>query len=267
MMYADYKRKIADLKKDNKHGATYIETALFRILINAGGRLSHKEFLRLLEFARKWSTVMVNVLNLLDAADRFTNSPQADVPLSLSILRKRITAARDNVCHKAAALIDRFDAVATISASGLVQRALELAANRGWKGTVYVAESRPMLEGRLLAKSLASLPLRVICGTDCQILSLLDEVGAGFVGADAIARRFFVNKIGTGALARGLGLRKRLYVLADSSKFRALPEDVEIPPMSTTEVWRGHPRKVTVINTYFERIPLKPNIVIVSEDG
>ena len=82
--------------------------------------------------------------------------------------------------------------VVTHSASGTVRDAL---AERA-PADIVAAVSYPGGEGRALADA-----LRARCVEDAEAVRLAAQCGAVLVGADAIGRRSFVNKVGAGQLA------------------------------------------------------------------
>lgn len=100
--------------------------------------------------------------------------------------------------------------VVTHSASGTVRDALAVRA----PADIVAAVSQPGGEGRALADA-----LRARCVEDAEAVRLAAHCGAVLVGADAIGRRSFVNKVGTRQLAvaaRGAG--RPFLVVAESFK-------------------------------------------------
>jgi len=183
----------------------------------------------------------------------------------LRSLQDDILTARDKLCGKAASIIKRYKSIVTISASGLVYESIHKTIKMGWRGAVFVAESRPVLEGKSLAVSLAESPIRIVYGTDCQVLSMLDDVNAAFIGADLISSRYFINKTGTSALLSCLDSKKKVYILADSSKYYDFPDKIVIPEMPPSEVWPHHPDRVKIVNRYFEKVSFHKNLVFINE--
>ncbi|NIU84802.1 MAG: hypothetical protein GWN31_12955, partial [Candidatus Thorarchaeota archaeon] len=67
---------------------------------------------------------------------------------------------------------------------------------------VIIPESRPLFEGRSLAKDLASHGLKVTLMVDAAMAAFAREADAALVGADSVlADGTIVNKIGTRLLA------------------------------------------------------------------
>ena len=110
--------------------------------------------------------------------------------------------------------------IVTLSASSTVRRVL---AERRPEDIV-VAASEPGGEGRTLAAA-----LRARCVGDRDAERAVADCAAVLVGADAIGRRCFVNKVGTGVLARAaLGAGRPFLVVAESFK----RVDIDVPTVT-----------------------------------
>ena len=160
----------------------------------------------------------------------------------------------------------RLERVVTISYSSQVADAL--GAPRRKRLWVTVCEARPGLEGRTLARKLAGRAGTVELITEAQIMLAVAEADAVVLGCDTIESDGSVrNKVGSHSLA--LAARRSgasVIVLADRFKFRIGKEPGE-EHHPTSEVWRGAPRKVRVLNPYFEVIPARLIDAVVLEDG
>ncbi len=266
MSYSEYKKKVIRLKKDNRNGAAYIENELLKIFTKAAKELKKSDFVKLIRLTENWPAPMANIYNLTDNLILQLEYPKSEIESFLKQHQKHILISKNKVGELASSIIIKLNSIATLSASGLVYNSIKTAANKGWRGTVLVAESRPILEGKLLAAALAKLPVKVVFGADCQIFSMLDNVDAVFIGADMITGSYFINKTGTGALIATLGAKKKVYVLADLSKYYFSKKKTKIPEMPSEEVWRKHPPKVKIVNRYFEKIDFKKNIILVNDN-
>jgi translation initiation factor eIF-2B subunit delta len=157
--------------------------------------------------------------------------------------------------------------VLTHSFSTTVYTALMETKNRGKQFTVICTESRPMLEGVMLAKKLgqAAIPVRLVL--DAATFLWLPRADCILVGADAVTIAGVTNKIGT--LGVALAARvwgKAMYCLCSSHKF--LPANH--PPTSrhqhaSHEIITEIPENVTVDNDYFDTTPLEYFTAIVME--
>ncbi len=181
-------------------------------------------------------------------------STRDELVSSLSQLLARIEGGAAS--ERGAALIAEGARVTTFSRSGSVLAALRLAHGGGKRFSVIVAEARPGFEGRTVAVELAELGVAVELVTDAALSAVLGSTDLVLMGADAIGRDFFLNKVGTRAVcvySRELG--KPVYVIADESKL--LPEELwrTVGDRDPQEVWADAPAGISIRNPYFERIP------------
>ncbi|HDP97237.1 MAG TPA: hypothetical protein ENN25_06065 [Euryarchaeota archaeon] len=85
--------------------------------------------------------------------------------------------------------------------------------------TIFVTQSRPGAEGRLLAGELSVAGIRTILFEDAEVMRYLDRVSALVVGTDALIPSGIVNKVGTHMIslaAREMGVP--VYCLTESIK-------------------------------------------------
>jgi translation initiation factor eIF-2B subunit delta len=188
-------------------------------------------------------------------------------PGSLPELRGRVTAAaaavregleRDTgaAAHQAALALPEEGRILTLSSSSTVRSTLiGLRERKGCE--VICLESRPMNEGRAMARALADAGVRVTLAVDAAGDLLARGADAVLMGADSVGDLGIVNKIGSRAVAtaaREAGVP--VFVVTDQSKF--LPPGVPQPPATdrpAEEVGRPAPG-VRVWNRYFEILPL-----------
>jgi len=159
--------------------------------------------------------------------------------------------------------------ILTFSASGSILAILKKAKEEGKSFEVIVCESRPMLEGRLLARFLTNAGIPVTLIVDAAMGVYVSKVDLLLVGADSISETSFVNKIGTFCL--GLLSKEHqvpLYVACERSKFIS----TDCLPVSFTQ---GDPKEileegsmgVKVENPYFEKIPLLLCQQVITNEG
>lgn len=167
------------------------------------------------------------------------------------------------------ALIQDCSTLMTFSSSGSILAILKKAKEEGKEFKVMVSESRPVFEGRLLAKFLGNAGISVTLITDVAMGIFAQEAALFLVGADSISETTFVNKVGT----RYLCLLSRqyeipLYIACERSKF--VSESWRFQPM----VW-GDPKEVLdhelpnvkVENPYYEEIPLSYCRGVITNEG
>jgi len=127
------------------------------------------------------------------------------------------------------------------------------------KASIIQTESRPENEGRYQAVKLANLGFEVKYIVDTAASFMMGEADMMITGADQVHKNYFVNKIGTYALA--LLCREKdipLYVLADSRKISntdANPQALHTIQRPGSDIWKSHPEGITPVNFYFEPIP------------
>ena len=158
---------------------------------------------------------------------------------------------------------------ATHSRSSLVEAVFLEVARRHKPVQVLLSESRPLLEGRDLARRLAEAKIPCWLTVDAAAALLLPRAAVLLVGADAVLPKTFVNKVGTYALllaARELNVPA--YALAQCAKF--LPASVglfELGERDPEQVWKDGALGVSVRNPTFEECPLGLVRGVIAESG
>jgi len=188
-----------------------------------------------------------------EVVDRFRASPSGVDPRRALLQACRAVGDEyrlrlGRLVDRAASFMDRYERVLTLSQSGTVEKIL--ASSPGVR-TVIVLESRPMMEGRLMARSLAGVK-RVELLVDAAVGYGVSRSDACLVGADAVLPDgSFAGKIGVLAMASiAQSLGKPFYVAADLWKISREP-DYHVEEGGADEVWKGRGR-VHVLNPYFE---------------
>lgn len=182
--------------------------------------------------------------------------------------RERAAAREAAVVEAAAVLLPPEGTVATLSASGTVRRLLESEARpRGIR--VVCFESRPLMEGRHLARTLSEAGIEVTYAVDAAVDALLPGCDLVLLGCDAVCDAGIVNKIGSLPLARAAhAARAPVYVLADETK--RLPDGFAVQmddERPGAEVWAEAPAGVRVWNRYFDMVPWALVTGVVGEEG
>lgn len=176
-------------------------------------------------------------------------------------VRKRTERAARNAAHH----LRGMERVLTISSSSAVEMALS-----SFEGTVFAMESRPMLEGVLMAERLSKSGRDVYVVTDAYGISMVarGEVDAVVVGADSLYRDCIINKVGTYALSVACE-KSGAEFMAVLTSDKMFPEDVEL---SDEEIAQYHgPEEITdrvrAMNPYFEAVPIRKGMRIFTESG
>jgi translation initiation factor eIF-2B subunit delta len=217
---------------------------------------------------------MAGVLNMIrevkGALDR------AGSPRPLELAASAASEFAESASKKTAAsaargaqLIAENAVVLTHSRSSTVLGALLNAARDGRRFSLIATESRPMLEGRGLAEAMTSAGVAATIIVDAAAGLVMDTVDLVLVGADRVTPSHVLNKIGTGMIAlaaRQAGIP--VYCLADTSKFIGLLQTIRRrSDLPDAEVWPDHPAGISIMNRYFEEVPIELFTAIVTESG
>jgi translation initiation factor eIF-2B subunit delta len=175
-----------------------------------------------------------------------------------------------NIASRITPLLHTHRTVLVHSHSGTVIQALRWVKSQGLDFQVICTESRPIQEGREVARTLAAAGIPVTLAVDTAIGSLLTEDTIFLIGADAVTSQGIINKIGSLMLTLLAQHQQCLrYVLTDSSKF--LPQQClleEEPHHPDKEVWDlPLPSNITIFNRYYETIPWQLFTGLVTEQG
>lgn len=160
--------------------------------------------------------------------------------------------------------------IATCSYSSTVLQAIVAAHPHIWQ--VICSEGRPGLEGRKTVEQILRRGKGVgaCLTTDAALHMFTAHSHALVVGADSLGEVGFTNKAGTGALvACALQIGCPVWVLADTSKL--LPRAIDAIRSDRNgpdaEVWADAPKRLSILNPYFERTLYQPGIRILTENG
>jgi translation initiation factor eIF-2B subunit delta len=223
---------------------------------------------------RKAQPGMAGLLNLVREVETAVRRPDSIGPLALAARAASEFAVRASrnttaVAALAAELIAPGAVILTHSRSSTVLAGLLEAARRGQSFSLIATESRPMLEGRQLAESASGAGVQVSMIVDSAAALVMDRVDLVLVGADRVTPELVLNKIGTRLIAMSAhDLGVPIYCLADTSKFIAFQQAAQQnPDPPGFEVWPDHPPGISIINRYFEEVPLALFTSIVTENG
>ena len=133
----------------------------------------------------------------------------------------RIDVAKKRIAEVGAKRIRNGDRILTLCRSTTVLGILKKVAEQGKTVEVFVAESRPDFEGRLLANEVAALGIPVTFFTDFAARIFLPDMHIMLAGGEAIAASgAIVSKVGTATLAELChGARVRVLIALGSYKF------------------------------------------------
>ena len=157
--------------------------------------------------------------------------------------------------EKTSAEAAKYQLISTYSRSSIVEKALLLRASYSSEFKVLISEGRPGLEGVTLAENLAKAGIDVTLCVDAALPSQLTEHHALFIGADAITKHRFCNKIGTRIMCQAAReLKIPVMVAASPDKLLApgLQRFFAISDQDHDDIYSTNKQKITVFNQLFE---------------
>ncbi|KAL8745147.1 MAG: hypothetical protein Q9190_002679, partial [Brigantiaea leucoxantha] len=141
----------------------------------------------------------------ISTIDPDTPEIQAKAHLCSSIndfIRERITVADQVIATSAAEKIQDGDVVLTFAKSSIVQQTLVQAHQQGKKFRVIVIDSRPLFEGKNLARALSNLGLEVHYTLTHALSHVVKDVTKVFLGAHAMmSNGRLYSRVGTALVA------------------------------------------------------------------
>jgi translation initiation factor 2B subunit (eIF-2B alpha/beta/delta family) len=237
------------LLADNRSGSSELFKATIQWIDAAlGSNKSDKEIMAELTLLAKTHPAMA----LLENFCGFFRQ----IPLSTSRLHAWMQKYRKHeaqACKRFAAFLSNFTNLLIYSNSGLLLKSLK-AVTRPLN--IFCTESRPALEGTLLAEKLADTHHKTYLITDMAAFSAIQRVEILAFGCDAITPRGIVNKIGTAALAEIAHKQgKMTYFLGTTEKvLNQWSDDILLRHGSRDEIYKKD-GPIQVENYYFDLTP------------
>jgi len=186
---------------------------------------------------------------------------------------KKIREAKERIGEIGAERILDGDVILTHGFSTTVQSIIRCAIESGKNIEVYVTEARPMFEGRIMAKLLASLGIKTTLIVDGAARVFMNDINKVLVGAEAIAvNGAVVNKIGTSTIAV-LAYEARTRLLFAAGTYKLCPETligglIEIEEGSSTQVLDSEALEgVEIRNPLYDITPPDYIDAIITERG
>ena len=180
--------------------------------------------------------------------------------------------AQEKINKDVLSLIKNNDVIFTHCHSTNVVNALIYSKKKGKKFEVYNTETRPLFQGRKTSQELSSSGIKVTQFVDSAIDTALSGQQGGkkvskiFLGADVLAKKGIVNKVGSETVSKLARLERiPVYIIADSWKFTK--ENLALEQRNLNEVWDKAPQRIKVKNPAFEFVDKKYISGIITELG
>ena len=269
--FAKFERAIRKLSLDHQSGATDLALGAARLLaqmpLGEDSGVTHRRNIeKACAILLDGHPVMASLWNLSDAVlglSPWPATPQMASSMVREGARDFIRGLKDDLsstADTASELLGRSRRVLTHSVSRAVRETLLARAKRS-SIEVTCTESRPLCEGRLMARALGKAGIKVTFIPDAVAGAVLSEgrVEAVLVGSDSVSAAGVANKAGTWLLAMAAGAANVPFHVVSTHAAR-LPSAIQDKALqlahSGKEVWTAPPKNVEVLNRAFDRTPL-----------
>ncbi len=250
-------RELERILEDNSSGSHSILLNINEWLLNNMERLLSEP--KLINEIKERLSHFPAISAYIDQVQTFLSEKNLDEPeeffhtIARAISRKYLSLA--NQLHKRGHSLKR---IVTLSNSSTVLGTLKELNKISPIKLITVSESRPIMEGRIMAEAFAKEGIKTKLVTESMLPDEVAECDATIIGCDAIlADGAIVNKTGSKLLAilcEHYG--KPLYVLGEISK-QTTDFQYTQPEQSPSEIWPDAPKEVAITNKYFEVVKSK----------
>ncbi|MGH9727564.1 MAG: hypothetical protein ACRD33_00795 [Candidatus Acidiferrales bacterium] len=271
------RRELSATARDRSSGAAELAQRACAALQKWARQHSNINRNDLLSVARALLTAQPAMAPLLRLANEVAlaaddSAPSRYLARSLSRFASALRIAPERIAARFSSVLrgEGHKIITTYSYSSTVLHAIVAARSRIWQ--VVCSEGRPGLEGRKTVEQVLRRGRGVgaCLTTDAALHLFAAHSYALVVGADSLEEAGFSNKVGTGALvAHALQTGQRVWVLADTSKL--LPREIDAIRADRngpdSEIWAEAPKRLSILNPYFERTLYAPGVRILTENG
>lgn len=255
-MKSSSENKLKKIFSDNKSGSTEILLKLIKWSKDYSG--DKKTLLEIINSANK-------ELKNFSIAQSFIKDfksiiKEGNKPKVLDFLNEqaeRIDAKYSNLFENSLSYLKSCKRIVTLSNSKTV---IEILKRLNEQRIIFITigESRPLFEGRIMAKELLKNKIKIEIVPDAALPNVVEKTDVAIIGADIILlNEDVVNKIGSRSLAIACKyFQKPFYVLATSDKFsnkkKYFPEI-----KNGNEIWNYNHKLLKRTNYYFEVVEKK----------
>ncbi len=183
----------------------------------------------------------------------------------LQELVERVEHVNESISQHAEPLFREVETVLTHCHSSTATRVL-IDAHKKHGFDVYATETRPKYQGRITAEELVEAGVDTTQIVDSAVYSILDEVDAVVVGADALTDSHVYNKIGTSQIAF-LAYEKNIPFYVASTLLKYTEQNIEIEQRGMDEVWKQRPKELCILNPAFDAAPWAHVTGVLTENG
>lgn len=162
--------------------------------------------------------------------------------------------------------------IMTFCHSSTVMSILKKAWKEKRRFEVYVAETRPLYQGRITAKELSAFGIPTTIHTDGAVRALINGMSLALMGVDAITSDgHIINKDGTSMVALSAHeARTGCAFACELLKFDPITLSGDLEPIekrNVKEVWDKAPKKLRIVNPAFDVTPPEYINYLITEHG
>ncbi len=253
---SDLNRQIDIILKNKTSGSTDILLHLNSLLLKYHN--DPESFKVILNDAKKGLSYFRIIQNYISGLEKVVKKNNPEFTLQFLNKWQNTSLSAKDIYQRAKPFLKNISVVLTLSFSRTVAEFLKCWKNDLQELKVFICESRPKYEGRLLASELLKSDIKVEMITDSSAGIFIKQCGAVLIGADSILKNGnIVNK--TGSLSAALLCKengKPFFVAAGKEKFSdsyLFKQKEQIP----TEVWKKKHKNLKIRNYYFEEVDKK----------
>jgi len=239
---------------DNKSGSTQLILQLNRWIRSNIDKLENFDLLerRIRSSLGHFQTIDDYINKLIDL---YKLNDKIELSIFFDKTELEIHSDHKKIFENGRSYFSKVKTIITISNSFSVSQFIINLHSLGQLNEVIVCESRPVMEGRVLAEKLLDHGINVRLITDAAVSYYMEDVDTAIIGADKIlADGSVINKIGSKQLAIVCKhFKTPLYVVADKTKYsKSNKFDAEKYPQN--EIWDYKHKNLIIDNIYFECI-------------
>lgn len=244
--------EIKRILNNKTSGSNDLLSNIHALLLNNSTNLSELKFI--IHKLKNGLPTFINIQNYLKKLAR-TIQKENSVNEFLQDFYQTEKKVYDNIFRNSFTYLTKKKNILTISNSKTVFEIL-YRLDSTTKLSVFICESRPKNEGRILAERLASKKIKTQLITEAQATVYIKKCDCVLTGADSILKNGdVINKVGSlqlAVLSKYYG--KPFYVIADKLKLSSNNKFLQTKEPAK-EIWEAHTKRIKVENFYFERIP------------
>jgi len=252
---------IADIKSLKIQGATNIAKAGLQALLEIPDSEINQAIAELI-LVRPTEPLLQNCLELVHQRGKSV----------IKLLITQLGNIEEEIVKNGLPFINNGSIILTHCHSSTVVNLLRMAKKKGLGFKVYLTETRPKMQGRITAEELTEAGIDSTMITDSEAAFLVSKedkrkVDLVLLGADAVFKDGSIfNKVGSYGIS--LAAQKAqipVYILATLLKFSV--KKIVIEERKAQEIWQDKPKKLTIFNPAFDKIPVELITAYVTEFG